>query len=232
MNFRITVLLLCLLISFQQTSGFETIRFSKGEIFIGGKKNNRQVYLQTGKDTTKITKFELWEDIDNIQLSKDESLLLIHHKTNKSKSFSISVMEMRKKKILSSIKPGFGGKFLWTNANKIVHLWKCGSECSLFRIYTPNLKQVAEVFSDCQEEFIEADLVVSTPCRQGCDGIFKIFSLVDGSLIIEKGYAEKYGEYYCDDYKLENNELNVVLKKEGDEKFLINEKIIIPKINP
>ena len=207
-------------------SDIDTVCSKKGLLYVSGKPINKQIYLKNDTSIIQISKFDNWEIIEDISISKNDSFLLIFHKPDKNRYHKLSLMKMDSFSIIKSIEPGFGGRYFWTNQNNILHIWGCGSPCKVFRIYDLNLNVIAAESEACMTGIIEADIIVSFPCVYSYDGVFKIWSLIDGKKLLEKSFINKYGVYYCWDIDYINGKINVILQKENND----GQKIIIKEV--
>lgn len=213
---KIVLLFVCFLLpTIVYSTETATIRSSRGDFFISGKQSNRQVFVKQDGTTRQITNFGPWENIDEILLSKDESLLLINHRPNRARAYQLSVYDAKSLAHLKSITPGFGGSLFWTKNNRILLRFGCGSPCTVFQLYDSNLQKIAGTSEGCMQEFIDADVIVSIPCLYAMEGIFKIWSLSDGKLLFNKSLSGKYGQYYCEAVSIISpGKLEVELRKQ------------------
>jgi hypothetical protein len=221
----ISIILLALIPSIVYASDPEPIKFSSGKIYVGGKKSERQIYFEQQGTAKAITNFKSWEDIDIILLSKDEKMLLVHHKPNKVRAFKLSIIDMQSLKIIKSITPGYSGNLFWTKNNNILHVWGCGSPCVEFKLYNKKFETLSEGSEACLKEFVDKNIIVSVPCVSACDGIFRIWSLDDGKVLVKKDFNKEHGNYYCNDVSIENEKLKVILKQDGKNNSQIHETI-------
>jgi hypothetical protein len=191
--------------SYAQVS--DTVSLSYGKIYVSGKTSDKQIFFKKGNEIRKLSSFKPWEEIYTILLSRDEHKLLIYHKTSQETGRNLSIMDLPGFSIVRTVKPGYGGSLFWTNDNNILLIWGCGSSCGCFRLYDIRFQVLMEGCEACLQEFISEDILVSFPCLVAMQGVFKIFSLKDGSLLKELSYYDKYGNYYTFEISLENQEL-------------------------
>ncbi len=201
-------------------------QFSKGSVYIGGKGSNRQVFIKQGGQTKSITAFKPWEDIQEISLSKDENFLLIYHRHDKVRAFRLTVIDMDSFSIVNSIKPGHGGGFDWTKSNNILQGWGSTLNCFAFVLYNYSLHKLAEDGGYGLWPFLDEDIIVAYPRYGGAaEGIFSIWSLTSGKLVVQKSFAKKvgYSNYTCDMISARNGKLKVQLQLRDDK--VLNETI-------
>ncbi|HLF35703.1 MAG TPA: hypothetical protein VI583_15780 [Cyclobacteriaceae bacterium] len=207
--FPLLTLMAVMITAYGQVS--DTVSLSYGKIYVSGKTSDKQIFFKKGNEIRKISSFKPWEEIYTILLSRDKHKLLIYHKTSQEAGRNLSIMDLSDFSIVRTVKPGYGGSLFWTNDNNILMIWGCGSACACFRLYNMQFHVLQESCESCLQEFIDEDILVSIPCMVASRGVFKIFSLKDGSLLKEISYFDQYGNYYALEISLENQELRVRL---------------------
>lgn len=206
----LAVSILVLLTSVVSFARDPLITYSNGEIAVHGKRYNKQVFIDQNGASKQITSFRRWEEIDELVLSRDEKLLLIHHKRDGERAFRLSVMDMDSLKITATTVPGYAGSSYWTKDNNILLKWGCGSPCCQFRLYDSKLNQIAEAGAGYVNIFFDENIIVAPPpiCQ---DDEFRIWSLKDLRLILKKSFKDKYGYHLCDTVIASEGKLTVKL---------------------
>ncbi len=217
MKIFLPILLVFLAASHTHAMLNDTIPCSKGKLYIGGKESNRQVYLKEAGQETNVTRFKPWEQVHDIHLSTDGTLLLIRHTANKSHANQLSILDIASLRIINSIKPGIGGGLYWTKHNNILLMRGCGSSCVCFELYDSTLAKITTKCASWFKEYIDADLIISLPELTPDNGVFRIWSLKTGMLLKEIDFTNKYRSYYCNHLSYENGVFNVQLGIERED---------------
>ncbi|RHX92374.1 hypothetical protein DLM75_04045 [Leptospira stimsonii] len=102
--------------------------------------DRQNVYLVQGKNTYRLTNFEPWETIEKIDLSDDKNLAYVWHRPATSASRKLTTYDLKHRREIATIVPGFGGQFRWLPNNMIMHDWGCGTNCYNIKFYDPALK--------------------------------------------------------------------------------------------
>ena len=121
-------------------------------VFLIGQNNSVYIHLHdnayynifhiAGTDTTQVTKFKAWEEIEDLKVSPDQQYFFFRHRPKRGKIFELVVYERATLKPIAKIKPGFGGRFDWNDQHQIIHDWGCGTYCRNVVIYDLKLNQI------------------------------------------------------------------------------------------
>jgi len=183
----------------------DTINYSNGKIFIGGRRANRQIFIEQHGGMRQITHFSHGETIWDLQLSPNELWLLFRHIPIKHRANRFAVVDLTIFKLSKSVMPGVMGALYWTKNNTILWLYKN------FRLYDPHLNVLVEPTASILHPYIESDFIVSSPQIDPEQGYFQVWSLKDGRLLNDKSFVNKYGMYDCKSVNCINGVLTVQL---------------------
>lgn len=101
--------------------------------------NLQDIFIHKNGTDVQVTQFDPWESIQDISISPDSQYFFFRHKSQRGKSWYLSLYDIHSLKKLASIIPGFGGSFSWNENHQIIHFWGCGTNCSNLIVYDLNL---------------------------------------------------------------------------------------------
>jgi len=101
------------------------------------------IFVIEDSDTVNLTKFNSWQEIVDFAISPDNKYCFVRHKPNtKNTSYRLALYNIKTKKLVKEIVPGYGGIFEWNKHHQIIHSWGCGTNCANLRVYDLQLKEI------------------------------------------------------------------------------------------